>query len=229
MLESWVTESKVFWRNVQHAGVAKEAQQLWQKERMEQWAQELIWNEMAVPAVRKLVGVQCKSEWWRRRGERVKSMAWSSWCMGGNCGDTSDGVGNERASSTKAVCWHKAEEARTSDSHLTRSVAVFVQYWSGREGAIEADVNVMYVLEVLITMERYLCVNHQWSGQYITNDLGADWNWYIVGLDIGKTWVAGKDNNWARAENSAEWDKTVEHLMLYISNLVVRCMYCPYV
>lgn len=45
---------------------------------------------------------------------------------------------------------------------------------------------VKHVLEVLSKMERYLCVDCQWSGQYVSYDLGSVWDYSIARLEIGK-------------------------------------------
>lgn len=64
------------------------------------------------------------------------------------------------------------------------NVWVFVQCLAGDEGARKTSAEVKHIVEIMSTMERYLCLDCNWSRKYECYDLGAVWDCYIAKIDI---------------------------------------------
>lgn len=66
-------------------------------------------------------------------------------------------------------------------AHLPENVRGFVQSWaegkvaSGREG-------VMHAMKFPSMTERYVCMDCQWFGQYVSNEVKAVWDCYTAKL-----------------------------------------------
>lgn len=68
---------------------------------------------------------------------------------------------------------------------LTEDVPVFVQYWAGGTVATGTGGKATHFLKVPSIMDKYLCVDCQWFGQYVPNKLEAVWYCCIATLEIG--------------------------------------------
>lgn len=65
-------------------------------------------------------------------------------------------------------------------AQLTGHVRVIVQYWAGDEVASGTSGAMTNAVEVLSTMKRYLCVDCQWFGEYVSIKMATVWDCYIA-------------------------------------------------